>query len=336
MNSKAKKKLHKGIKAFSANDIASLKIQTITGKLKGREVKKALAHEHMFTDFHPVTCNRYMSVNWSNKIGAAVESALVLDSQGVNLVVEWTNIGVGRNVLALRSVSQQSGINFVCPTGVYKDFLPPSLVGLSSRSLADHFISELTSGIDGTAIRAGFIKTSATEDGIKKTEVPVLKAAAIAAKETGSTIGFHGPIASTTFSATAIMEKMGFDLKRFVWAHAQVSSLNDNIALARRGVMLQYDAIGAHTDQFFGGPVGDDLMLQRLDEMILAGFEDQILLSTDACACINPPGAQYDRHNSYLYRFFEDKMNNRIGKKTTRKILRNNVIAAFRCPSKVN
>ena len=322
-------------KAGARAAVGSLKLRTVTGILHARHVKMAMAHEHMFTDFHRPETDAYMDVNWSNKIGAAVESAAVLRGQGVNLVVEWTNIGIGRNVVALRDVSRQSDVHFVCPTGIYKDLKSPVLTGVPIAAMAKHFVAELTTGIDGTGIRAGFVKTSCNESGATNKEVGILRAAAIAAKETGAALGFHGPVAKTTRNVIKIMEKEGFNIDRFVWAHAQVSTLDDNRRLADRGTFLQYDAIGAHSDQFFGGPVSDDIMLERLGQMVESGYENQIMLSTDAAVCINPPAFQYDRNSAYLYRYFEDKLKQRIGAQRTRKILRDNVITAFRQPTKL-
>ena len=322
-------------KARTRAALASTKLRTVTGVLSARSVKMAMAHEHMFTDFCPPDQDAYMDVNWSNKIGAAVESAAVLHAFGVNLVVEWTNIGIGRNVLALRSVSRQSNVHFVCPTGIYKDLKSPVLANVSIAQMADHFVSELATGIDGTGIRAGFVKTSCNESGATRKEVGILRAAAIAAKQTGAALGFHGPEAKTTRNVVKIMEKEGFKLDRFVWAHAQVSTLDDNKRMADRGAFLQYDAIGAHTDQFFGGPTSDAAMLERLGQMVAGGYENQIMLSTDAAVCINPPEFQYDRDNAYLYRYFEQKLKQHIGARRTRKILRDNVVAAFRQPTKL-
>ncbi len=315
--------------------LGSIKLRTVSGIVPARNVKMAMAHEHMFTDFCGPDQDSYMDVNWSNKIGAAVESAEILRAQGVNLVIEWTNIGIGRNVVALRSVSRQSDVHFVCPTGIYKDLKSPVLADVPIKAMAKHFVAELTTGIDGTNIRAGFVKTSCNESGATRKELGILRAAALAAKETGAALGFHGPIAKTTQSAVKTMEKEGFKIDRFVWAHAQVSTLDDNKRLADRGAYLQYDAIGAHTDQFFGGPVSDDTMLERLGQMVAGGYENQIMLSTDAAACINPPSLQYDRNNAYLYRYFEDKLKQRIGARRTRKILRDNVLAAFHKPTKL-
>ena len=315
--------------------LGSVKLRTVTGILSARDVKMAMAHEHMFTDFCGPDQDAYMDVNWSNKIGAAVESAAVLRGQGVNLVVEWTNIGIGRNVLALRSVSRQSDVHFVCPTGIYKDLKSPVLANVSIAAMAGHFVSELATGIDGTGIRAGFVKTSCNESGATRKEVGILRAAAIAAKQTGAAIGFHGPEAKTTRNVVKIMQKEGFKLDRFVWAHAQVSTLDDNKRMADRGAFLQYDAIGAHIDEFFGGPTSDETMLERLAQMVDGGYENQIMLSTDAAVCINPPTLQYDRESAYLYRFFEHKLKQRIGARRTRKILRDNGVVAFRQPTKL-
>ena len=174
--------------------------------------------------------------------------------------------------------------------------------------MAKHFVAELTTGIEGTGIRAGFVKTSCNESGATNKEVGILRAAALAAKETGAALGFHGPVAKTTRNVIKFMEKEGFNIDRFIWAHAQVSTLDDNRRLADRGTFLQYDAIGAHSDQFFGGPVSDDIMLERLGQMVESGYENQIMLSTDAAVCINPPAFQYVRNSAYLFRYFDDKL----------------------------
>jgi len=319
----------------SAASAPGVRLQTVTGALDAGSIGKVLAHEHMFVDFSGPDDAGYMDAAWSNKIGAAVESAAVLRAQGVDLVVDWTNLGVGRNALALRDVSRQSGVRFVCPTGIYKALVPPALAALTSRKLADHFIGELAAGIDGTGIRAGFVKAAASESGATAAELPVLRAAVIAATETGATIGFHGPQAATTRQMAALVETQCGTLERFVWAHAQVASLDDNKRFAARGARLQYDAIGARSDPFFDGPVDDEAMLARLEAMVAAGYGDRILLSTDASVCVNPPAAQYDRSNAYLYRYFEAMLEQRLGAEPARRILRDNVLEAFRLPERL-
>ena len=304
-------------------------LQTVTGPVAGADIEKAMAHEHLFVDFHGPNAAEYMDVNWSAALGASVTSALELRGQGVNLVIEWTNLGVGRNVLLLRHVSRQTGMNIVCPTGIYKSLVPPAMADLSVARLAEHFMRELTMGIDGTNIRAGFIKISVSSDAVAETETPFHRAAAIAAKETGCTISMHCPHANVANEVVATLEAEGFKLDRFVWGHSQPSSNEDHLKMVGRGATVQFDAISADSDPFFNGPTDDASMLDRI-ENITNGHPDQVIVSADASVYVHPSKWQYDRDNTYVYRYFEAKLIERLGEDMARHVLRDNVIRAFR------
>jgi phosphotriesterase-related protein len=305
-------------------------LETVTGPVSAADIEKAMAHEHLFVDFHGPTAPEYMDVDWSAALGASVTSALELRGQGVNLLVEWTNLGVGRNVLLLRHVSRQTGMNIICPTGIYKSLVPPAMTDLSVPRIAEHFMRELTMGIDGTSIRAGFIKISVSSDAVAETEIPFHKAAAIAAKETGATIAMHCPHAAVANEVVATLEGEGFKLERFVWGHSQPSSNDDHLKMVGRGATVQFDAISADSDPFFNGPTDDDSMLGRIENVVKAGHPDQVIVSADASVYVHPPVWQYDRDNTYVYRYFEAKLAERLGEDMARNVLRNNVIRAFR------
>jgi phosphotriesterase-related protein len=221
-------------------------------------------------------------------------------------------------------------VNIVCPTGIYKSLVPPAFREMTIPQLADFFVMELTKGIDGSAIRAGFIKIASTEKGATEIDTKIHRAAAIAAKATGATIGLHSPFAATTNAVAEVLTGEGFRLERFVWGHAQPSSMNDHAAMAARGATIQFDAISARNDPFFNGPTDDASMLDRIENLVKAGHGDQVLLSTDASMFVNPAKWQYDRDNSYLHRYFEDKLKRRLGEAAAGKVLRDNVIRAFR------
>ncbi|MCY7302141.1 MAG: hypothetical protein LH654_03725 [Thermoleophilia bacterium] len=298
-------------------------------------VRSALAHEHFFVDFCGPTSATYMDVNWADVTGACVESAAQLRCQKIDLLIDWTNIGVGRNVLLLREISRRTGLKIVCPTGIYKNLVPPQLAKSSVAELATHFYSELTVGIEGTSIRAGWIKTATTESGPTRAETRIHQAAARAAKRAGATIGLHSPEALATRAVMKTLELEGFDVRRLVWAHAQLSDTADHIAVAKRGGMVQFDAIGADRDDIFGGPTDDASMLERIAAMVDAGLGDRVLISADATVSANPVSSQYDRQNTYVYRTFVPKLRRRIGAAATRKLLRDNVVKAFRRGSRV-
>jgi phosphotriesterase-related protein len=305
-------------------------LETVTGPVRPRKLGWALGHEHFFVDFLGPTAPGYMDVDWADVTGACVNSALELRAQGIDLLIDWTNIGVGRNALLLRNVSRQTGLTIVCPTGIYKSLVPPQLAGKSVAALASFFHDELTKGIDNTPIRAGWIKCATTESGPTASDTRVHRAAARAAKKAGCTITLHSPHYDATLAVVRTLESEGFDLRRFVWGHAQPSTVEQHKALAARGAMVQYDAIGADSDPFFNGPTDDGSMLDRVQEMVAAGYGDRVLVSADASVFVNPQLYQYDRDNTYVLRTFLPKLEERIGKTAARAVLRDNVIQAFR------
>jgi phosphotriesterase-related protein len=305
-------------------------LETVTGPLRAREVRWALAHEHFFVDFNGPTSPKYMDVDWADVTGACVNNARILRTQGVDLLIDWTNMGVGRNVLLLRDVSRRTGLKIVSASGIYKSLVPPQFEKASITDLAAHFFRELTEGVDGTGIRAGWIKCATTEAGPTRGDTRIHRAAARAAKRARATISLHSPHADATRAVVRTLESEGFDLRRFVWGHAQPSPVAEHVAMARRGAMVQYDAISATTDPFFHGPTDDESMLDRIEEMIGAGFGDRVLVASDATVVVNPPAFQYDRDSSYTMRTFVPKLRARVGKTRTRMIMRDNVLRAFR------
>lgn len=313
----------------AAAGVQDMMLETVTGAVKGADIQKAMAHEHLFVDFHGPNDDKYMDVNWPAAIGASVTSAEELRGQGVNLLIEWTNLGVGRNVLLLRHVSRTTGLNIICPTGIYKSLVPPAMADLTVPQIADHFVRELTLGIDGTKIRAGFIKISVSSDAVEDTEVPFHRAAAIAAKETGATIAMHCPKGKVANEVAKTLEAEGFKLDRFVWGHSQPSTNEEHLEMVKRGATVQFDAISADTDPFFNGPTDDASMLDRIAN-ITDKHPDQVIVSADASVFVNPPVWQYDRDNTYIYRYFEAKMIEKFGKDLANRVLRDNVIRAFR------
>ena len=66
--------------------------------------------------------------------------------------------------------------------------------------IAARFYEELTTGIDGTSIRADWIKIGTTEAGPTKTDTRIHRAAARAAKRAGVTISAHTPFTDATLA----------------------------------------------------------------------------------------------------------------------------------------
>jgi phosphotriesterase-related protein len=186
-------------------------------------------------------------------------------------------VGVGRNLSILRSLADVTSIHIIAPTGVYRDaHIPESLREISEHDLAELWTKELTEDIEGTSIRAGFIKLAMSDDGPTALEIRNLKAAVKASQNTGAVIASHTIGGKVARKEMDVLEEAGLDLHRFIWVHAQtepdVSILEE---AARRGAYVELDSVGAPYQ-------AQAELLETTIALIEAGFADHILLSHDA------------------------------------------------------
>jgi predicted metal-dependent phosphotriesterase family hydrolase len=310
----------------------SSSLQTVRGLVPAETIHRALAHEHLFVDFQPTDHPGYMDVDWGMVRGAAINRLRELRAQGVDLLVDWTTLGVGRNVALLRDVSGATGLHVVCPTGIYLAKRPPGWEELGVSDLAARFTAELTAGIDGTGVRAGFIKIATSDDGPTPDETTIHRAAAIAARETRAAIGLHSPLAGPLARVVETLAAERVPLDRLIWAHAQRSTPADHARFAADGIYVQFDSFSSRNGSDAGPPSLAERSLDAVGALIDAGHLSQILVSDDATVVCNPPTTQYGYDATSVMRVLKPALRERFGDRATRTILRDNVLAAFRWP----
>lgn len=273
-----------------------------------------------------------MDVNWGMVRGAAINRIRELRAQGIDLLVDWTALGVGRNAALLRDVSGATGLHIICPTGIYLAKRPAGYRDLSVAELAGRFITELTDGIDGTGVRAGFVKIATSDDGPTPEETTIHRAAAIAARETGAAVGLHCPLSGPLDRVRETLVAERFPLDRLIWAHAQRSSPDDHARHAADGIVVQFDSFSSRSGADSGPPALFDRSMDAIGRLIEAGHLNQVLVSDDATVVCNPPTTQYGYDATSVMRHVKPALRERYGDRATRTILRDNVIAAFRWP----
>jgi predicted metal-dependent phosphotriesterase family hydrolase len=295
-------------------------IETVTGPIGHDGFTTALAHEHLFVDFLGPAHPDYRGVDWDDVRSVCLERLTEVRAAEVDLIVDCTCIGIGRNVRLFRDVSSSSGIPIVCATGIYKSLRPPELRDATADELADLFVRELTVGVDDTDARAGFIKLATTDTGPAQDETIVHRAGAIAAVATGAAIVLHSPQASAAEVVLGTLEHEGFDPARLVWAHAQESTLAENLELAARGVTVSLDAIGTSDDEE---------MLDRIERLAEAGWGDRVVVSSDSSLVVHPAELEYERDIGYVHRTFLPKVGPRFGTDLRDRLTRANVLRAY-------
>lgn len=253
-------------------------IQTVTGPVEAESLGLFLPHEHLFTDLRGPLTPGYAEDD-PEAVAAALRPYLqAIEAQGVTAFVECSTVGVGRNIAVLRRLAAATPIRIVAPTGVYKEgFMLPDVLDLSAEALAERWVRDLTDGIDGTDSRAGFIKIALVDDGPTEREVRNLRAAALASRQTGAVVGCHTIGGAAARRELAILEAAGHDLSRFIWIHAHTErDAAVHVEAARRGVWLEFDAIGAPDWH------PQDVLLEQVLAVLDAGYADHVLLSHDA------------------------------------------------------
>ena len=295
-------------------------IETVTGPIGFDGFTSALAHEHLFVDFLGPDHPDYCQVDWRDVRTECLERLIQVQRAGADLLVDCTGIGIGRNVDLLRAVSTSSGIRIVCATGIYKSLRPRWLEEATLEELADLFVRELTIGVEGTDVRAGFIKLATTDAGPTVEEAIIHRAAAMAAVTTGSAIVVHSLRAEAAGFVLEMLEREGFDPTRLIWAHAQESTLAENLALASRGVAISLDAIGTSDD-------GE--MLDRIEHLVAMGAGDRVVVSSDSSLVVHPAELAYERDIGYLHGTFGSKVETRFGRELREALTRDNVFRAF-------
>ncbi len=252
-------------------------IHTVKGPVEIDSLGLILPHEHLFTDLRGPQVPGYAQAD-PQAVASVVQPYLEeASAAGVTAMVECSTIGVGRNIEVLRRLAERSPIHIVAPTGVYRDaYIPDTLRDASEQGLADLWIHELTEGIEGTSVRAGFIKLAMSDDGPTDLEIRNLKAAARASLETGAVIASHTIGGKVARKEMDILEQAGLDLQRFIWVHAQTEpDLPVLLEAAYRGAWLELDSVGApyqsQTD-----------LLGMATSLIEAGYVEQLLFSHDA------------------------------------------------------
>ena len=241
------------------------------------ELGLVLPHEHLFTDLRGPQVPGYALAEPEAVAQVMGPYLAAAQAVGVTALVECSTVGVGRNVAVLQHLAEITPIHIVAPTGVYRDgFIPPRLRSMSTEELAEEWIRDLTEGIEGTAIRAGFIKLSVSDDGPTPLEVRNLKAAARASQKAGACVASHTASGILAQRQMEILESEGLDLERFVWVHA---NLEPDVALhleaARRGAYVEFDAVGAAWQS-------QPAMLDYTLALIEADYAERILISHDA------------------------------------------------------
>lgn len=250
-------------------------IRTVLGDVNPEVLGQTMIHEHLVFDLSHVRNETDSILADSPEL---VNELLRVKDAGCNAFVEVTNRGMGRNVKVLAELAKRLGIQIVCATGFYKESVYPAEAFEKSREeLADLFVSEITSGIDDTGVKAGIIsEIGSSYQEVTTAEEKVFRAACDAQKRTGAPLSTHCELGTMGEAQLRLFESEGMAFQRISFGHQDLNrNEGEQVTLLKSGAYLQFDTIGKNNYRSHEERVSN--LLTLLDK----GYEDQLMLSVD-------------------------------------------------------
>jgi phosphotriesterase-related protein len=263
-------------------------VQTVQGPAESQDLGVTLVHEHVrFRD-------EAVAVEWPGRydeqaeLDAALQAVGAAKERGVQSIFDPTAMFGGRDVRFMKRVADETGVRILACTGIYSyDYLPHYFENRDIDAMAEHFVNDIEEGIQGTGIRAAFLKCAADAAGVTENVEKIHRAVARASIRTGTPIMAHSmPAVGTGPRQVEIFLEEGVDPAAVQIAHCGDSEDVGYIeGLLETGVYVGLDRYGLQMYL----PI--DKRNETAAELIRRGHGERLMISQDFCATIDwfPP-----------------------------------------------
>ncbi|HXW59147.1 MAG TPA: hypothetical protein VEJ23_06675 [Solirubrobacteraceae bacterium] len=254
-------------------------VQTVQGSVDASELGVTLIHEHMRTRDEAVAAQWPRAYDERDELEKVLSEVRGAQGHGVQTIVDPTAMFLGRDVRFMKQIADETGVHVVACTGIYSyGHLPQFFTNRDLDAMAALFVSDIEEGIQGTPIRAAFIKCAADAEGVTESIEKIHRAAARACIQTGVPIMTHSapPTANASRQIDILLEE-GVEPARIQIAHAGDTDDVDFIeSLIERGVYVGMDRYGL--ELFL--PIAK--RNATVAELLRRGHAERIMLSQDA------------------------------------------------------
>jgi phosphotriesterase-related protein len=281
---------------------------TVNGPISPAEVGITLVHEHLYMEFagfgsEPSAPGR--KLDWASAAEARWDTNAFPESgrfTNVDLTIAelaWFTAGGGRTVvdqtpvvltrdpLALRDISNRTGLHVVMGGGYFTEpFHDARTRARSAEDLARELLDEVRDGVGDTGIRPGILGEIGTGDPFTDRERDILRAYAWVQRETGLAMSIHLQALGRHAPEVAdILTAEGVAPDRISLGH-MTPTVGDEayqLALFDRGVYLAFDYLGIDHAVYFPGRYmpNDYEVAEAIARYVKRGLAARILLSHD-------------------------------------------------------
>lgn len=254
-------------------------VETALGAIDVEDIGMCLMHEHIIIADWDMRSNYDDYVDIEKEVPKAVQSLNAARERGVKTIVDLTPINLGRDIHSIRAVSEATGVNVICPTGFYWTE-EPWMHGWDAEYLSKYMIRDITRGILDTGIKAGIIKCATDHTGVDEFNTKLLKATALAHRETGTPISTHTTVANTSAKdQVSTFKEFGVDMSRVVIGHLGDSTDIDYLeGILASGCFIGMDRFGLEAF------LPTDERVKTVATLCEKGYAGQMVISHDSCS----------------------------------------------------
>lgn len=294
-------------------------VRTVLGDVLPEHLGVCDAHDHLFFGSPRLPGQELCDAS------AARAELAAFRAQGGGSVVQWTPYGLGRRAADLPLISRDAGVHVVSATGLHQAaHYTPELLSELRGGLADVLVSELTTGVGTTGVRAGLIKVAGGFHALDAHARWTMTAAAEAHHATGAPIAVHLELGTGALDVLDLLcGELGVPPHRVILGHLNRSP----------DPVVQREAAESGAYLAFDGPSranhGTDWrMPDAVRALADAGFGHRLLLGGDtttaAARSVNGgPGMPY------LLRRVRPRLELALGKDLVDRMLTENAGQAF-------
>jgi 5-phospho-D-xylono-1,4-lactonase len=292
-------------------------VRTVRGDIEPSALGPCDAHEHLFLVTPAQPGDEFAD------LAKAIEEARTLRAAGAEALVDWTPIGLGRNLPGLRRVSEETGLHVVAATGLHREahYGPDDpLRAESPEALTARFADE----IEAPELACGIVKVGASYHRLTPFERGAFEAAARAHERTGAPVCVHTEHGTMGLELVELLGSLGVPAGAVVLAHLDRNpDAGEHAETAAAGAWLQFDGPG-RTKYW-----PDSTILELVAQLADRGLGGRILLGGDTGRASMLRAYGGGPGLDYVFRRFKPRLERELGEELSDRIFVGNPARAF-------
>jgi 5-phospho-D-xylono-1,4-lactonase len=289
-------------------------VRTVRGDIDPAALGPCDAHEHLFLVTPAQPGDEFADLD------KAIEEARTLADAGAGALVDWTPIGVGRDLDGLAHVSEATGLHVVGATGLHREVhyrADEPLRAASVHDLAARFEADLRE-------RCGIVKVGAGYHQVTPFEAKAFEAAAAAHARTGAPVCVHTEHGTMGLALVERLGALGVPAASIVLAHVDRNpDAGEHAETAAAGAWLQLDGPG-RTKYW-----PDSTILALIADLADRGHAGRLLLGGDTGRASAMRAYGGGPGLDYVFARFKPRLERELGQELSRQIFVDNPARAF-------